>query len=95
MALLKSHQTCYGIEFEYNKIHVTGEHQNFINFDVNLYYNQNARESGANPYEYVKSFIFEHPDIDIDLRTLTDLQKLELCYNYLKTLPDYEGAIDI
>lgn len=94
MALLKLQSTCYGVDFEYNKIHITGEYKNFINFDVNLYYNQAVREAGAVPYEYIKTFIFEHSDVNIDLRTLTDLQKLELCYNYLKTFPEYEGAID-
>lgn len=94
MALLKPQDTYYGINFEYNKIHITGEHQNFINFDINLFYNQITRESGAIPYNHVNSYTFEHPDVNIDLRTLTDLQKLELCYNYVKTLPEYEGAID-
>ena len=60
-------------------------HTNTLNFSVIFYYNQEARQKSATPI-FADNRNINLSEISGDI--------LPALYNYLKTLPEYEGATD-
>ena len=67
----------------YGKIHLVEYVPNVgIICFLTLYYNKDARDNGLNPIKEVRYEM-------VDQESRADI------YTYLKTLPDFEGALDI
>lgn len=63
---------------------IAGSQTNF-HISVYVYYNQNARSTFSDPIS-MTSHVINTSDLKGDI--------LPALYNYLKTLPEYEGATD-
>lgn len=86
MAIQKSIMTQYGLTASscYIKIHRFNGDKNIIRFDVELYFNADARNNNNQSLEY-RSFEIPTPNTDL----------FPALYNYLKTLPEFSGALDV
>ena len=63
-------------------------YRNITVFDVSLYINKDARDSGKSPLD-VNSYIADSIDwVNSENNIVTD------CYNYLKTLAEFSTAVD-
>jgi len=92
MALEKTTMTTYGVEANYHKISVTdiNWHDKNVLFKVASFVSNVERLAGKQPinswtYSLAGDSFILSPDVNI-LATL---------YNYLKTLPEWEGSIDV
>ena len=86
MALQKEYETSSGITANYHKIgKINYEKESGAYFEVEIYLNESARRDNKKPLE-TRTFYSEN--INVDEPLVTQL------YNYLKTLPEYEGAQD-
>jgi hypothetical protein len=88
MALFLNIQTSnigVSVNQAYAKIDSFLGHNNTLNFGVMFYYNQDARQKFATPI-FSKNHVINLSEISGDI--------LPALYNYLKTLPEYEGATD-
>ena len=83
MALQKTISSQYGVDGNYIKIDRYNGDKDKIRVSVVLYLSGQARVDEKDPLQY---WMFELPTPSTDL--------LPALYTYLKTLPEFEGAID-
>lgn len=62
--------------------------QTFVRFTVLFFFNKAARDAGLNPIK-MEEFTFENFDHDAAQNPKEQL------YTHLKTLPSFEGALDV
>jgi len=93
MALKLAKPTPYGNDMEYHKIALLRIFDTLGgSVDIDVYYNQQARLDGKKPYERI-SFVL--PADTFSGAELTANNPKQIAYNYLKTLPEFVGAIDV
>lgn len=88
MALLVDKKLENGIELNkcYAKIGSIYGDKNYINFSLDYYYNKEYRV-GNSPSICSETYGFNY--------ALEDKCIIDVCYEYLKTLDDFENAIDV
>lgn len=85
MALQLNKETPFGISGNYIRIdRINGDKETVI-FEVFLYVDQAARDSGKDPLMHIGTFGTSMPNTDF----------MPALYNHLKTLPEFSGAIDV
>lgn len=89
MALIKKLEMKNGIILDdaYFKISGTNCTKEFMNFTVDVYKNKESRESGKLQVDSI-SYTCKHDTLD------GSVNSIKQAYNHLKTLTDYESAID-
>lgn len=91
MALIKQIKQENGVILEYHRIneikHITND-KTYIN--VLSYINKEEREREKNGESIINLYVLS----SIENKELDDRLTIEQAYEYLKTLPKYEGSID-
>lgn len=95
MALIKSKELPSGISGEYSKVILKHLDTSSVVCSVFLFKDQTAKEAGKHPMqEQTYSWSGEENPCTIAAMNVVDKNPIKLCYEKLKTLPEFDGAQD-